>query len=305
MASTCYLCGELIQETDESADHVVPKALLERTQPKVKGFAYAGILPTHSRCNNLDLVEPTRVHRSVDRNQSRMGLRQASHASLAAMGRAVVHDPEHPTRLAVRPLTHDVVHQALERRDAGGRLAPAEHLGSVHVQRGQIGPGAAARVFVLHAHRLAGANGQARMHAQARLNAGLLVGGDDELVLAQRLALPAARVQIQDARGFGLEAGIARKYPAAVLPRPDRVLVQAAPHRAVTDARHQARALRVARDIGHAQARQRHAQRGRQLASQRLDLNGQLWGERPEGVPGGLALRGPPIALERSAGATG
>ncbi len=63
-------------------------------------------------------------------------------------------------------------------------------------------------------------------------------------------------------------------------------LVQPTPDRAVADARHQARALRVSRHVRNAQARQRQAQGGRQLAGERLDLNRELWGERPEGVPG-------------------
>jgi len=134
------------------------------------------------------------------------------------------------------------------------------------------------------------------MDAQPRLDAGLLVSGDDVFVLAQRLTLPAVLVQVQDAPGLGLEVRIARKDPAAVLPRPDRVLVQPTPDRAVADARHQARALSVARNVGHAEARQRQAEVGRQFASKRLDLHGQLRGERPEGVPGGLSLRGPPSA---------
>ena len=134
------------------------------------------------------------------------------------------------------------------------------------------------------------------MDAQAGLDAGLLVGGDDELVRAQRLPLPAARIQVQDAPGLGLEVGVAREDPAAMLPRADRILVQPAPDRAVADARHQASALRMARHIGHAQPGQRNTQGGGQLAGHRFDLNGQLGGERPEGVPGGLVLRGPPIA---------
>ena len=134
------------------------------------------------------------------------------------------------------------------------------------------------------------------MDAQPRLDAGLLVGRDDVLVFAQRLALPAPLVQVQDARGFDLELGIARKEPAAVLPRPDGVLVQPTPHRAVADARHQPRALGLSRHIGHAESRQRQAEVGRTFARDRLDLNRELWGERPEGVPGGLSLRGPPIA---------
>lgn len=52
MRATCYLCGEALGADIKSADHVVPKGLLTRSQPKVKGFDYAGTLPTHPRCNN-------------------------------------------------------------------------------------------------------------------------------------------------------------------------------------------------------------------------------------------------------------
>ena len=149
------------------------------------------------------------------------------------MRRAVVHDPEHPTRCVVRSLAHDLLDQALE--------------GRMHIQGRQVGPGP----------------------------------------------------------GLGLELRIARKDPAAVLPGADRVFVQPTPDGAVANARHQAAALRVSCHIGHAESRQRQAQGGGQLARKRLDLNGELWGERPEGVPGGLSLRGPPIAPRRSACAIG
>ena len=149
---------------------------------------------------------------------------------------------------------------------------------------------------VLNAHRLTRLGGQARMDTQASLDAGLLVGGDDELVVAQGLSLPAPLVQIQDSRGLGLEVRIARKDPASMLPRSNRVLVQPTPHRAVADAGHQARTLRLSRHVGDAESRQRQAQGRRPLASERLDLNRELWGERPGGVPGGLSLRDPPIA---------
>ena len=133
------------------------------------------------------------------------------------------------------------------------------------------------------------------MNAHASLNAGLLVGGHDELVLAQRLALPASRVQVQDTPGLDLEVGVTREDPAAMLPWADRIFVQPSPNRAVTDTRDQTRLLRVPRHVTDAQPRQRQAQRRRQFAGERLDLNGQLWGEKPEDVLGGLVRRGPPI----------
>lgn len=49
----CYLCGEPIRRGDtRTEDHVVPATLIERAQPKVKGFDYAGKLPSHQPCNN-------------------------------------------------------------------------------------------------------------------------------------------------------------------------------------------------------------------------------------------------------------
>jgi hypothetical protein len=48
----CYLCGKPIEDGRNSGDHVVPKSLIQRKQPKVKGCDYAGELPTHEDCNN-------------------------------------------------------------------------------------------------------------------------------------------------------------------------------------------------------------------------------------------------------------
>ena len=114
-----------------------------------------------------------------------------------------------------------------------------------------------------------------------RLDTGLLVGRDDELVVAQCLSLPAPFVQVQDAPGLGLEVRVSRKDPAPVLPRANGVLVQPPPDRAVADAGHQARALRVSRHVGDAESRQRQTQGRWQLAGERLDLNGDLRGKNP------------------------
>ena len=220
------------------------------------------------------------------------------------MRRSVIHDPEHGARFVVGRLAHDLLDQPPERCNAGRCLAAPEHFRPVHIQGGQIGPGTAARILVLHAHGLARRSGKAWMPAHTRLDAGLLVGGDDEFVLAQCPPLPGTGIQVQDAPGLGLEMRIARKDPAAVLPRANRVLVQPAPDRAIADACHQSRAFGLARHIGHAQPRQRQPRASRQLTSQRLDLNDELWGEKPAGDLGGLVPPGPPIALCRSAFAT-
>jgi len=53
MVQPCYLCGNEIADGEVvSNDHAVPKQLISRGQPKVKGFDYGGYLPSHDRCNN-------------------------------------------------------------------------------------------------------------------------------------------------------------------------------------------------------------------------------------------------------------
>lgn len=53
MNSICYLCNEIIKVDDEkSSDHVVPRLLIDREQPKVKGYDYGGSIKTHKSCNN-------------------------------------------------------------------------------------------------------------------------------------------------------------------------------------------------------------------------------------------------------------
>ena len=52
MVESCYLCGKSLESSPPSDDHAVPVALITRSQPKVRGFDYAGTLRTHEDCNN-------------------------------------------------------------------------------------------------------------------------------------------------------------------------------------------------------------------------------------------------------------
>ena len=61
----CYLCGAPLEEMAHSDDHVLPKTLLAHKQPKVKGFDYAGTLPTHPKCNN-EFGPETYVSKALD-----------------------------------------------------------------------------------------------------------------------------------------------------------------------------------------------------------------------------------------------
>ena len=58
---------------------------------------------------DLDLVEPTGMHGTMNRNQAWKFILESGNAFGAAMRGAIVHDPEHPARLVVRRLSHDLV----------------------------------------------------------------------------------------------------------------------------------------------------------------------------------------------------
>jgi hypothetical protein len=115
--------------------------------------------------------------------------------------------------------------------------------------------------------------------AAAGLDRGLLIGGDHILVWAQRSAVPAAGVQVQDPGGLGAEVRVADEDPRAVLPRLDRVLGQPPADRSGRDRLGDAPGDRLAGQFRAAPHRQRHAQFCRQLAGQRLDLGDLHGGE--------------------------
>jgi hypothetical protein len=64
------------------------------------------------------------------------------------------------------------------------------------------------------------------MLATARLNAGLLMSADDEVIDAERLAAPDAVIEIEYPSRFDLEVWIAREDPTAVLLWPNGVGIQ-------------------------------------------------------------------------------
>jgi TIR domain len=65
-------------------------------------------------------------------------------SAMAAVGGAVVHDPEHPGGRGVGLAGHDLFDQSHERLDASGGRAVAEHAGAAGVVGGQVGQRAAA-----------------------------------------------------------------------------------------------------------------------------------------------------------------
>jgi hypothetical protein len=203
---------------------------------------------------NFDLIEPTGVDRSMDQDEVGVGFLEALEGSLPAMAGAVIHDPEHPARVAVRGLGHDLGDEAVKRLNAGGRLASSEDLCPVNIERGQAGPRSAADIFMFHPGRLMRTGRQSGVDSDSGLDAGFFVGADDEVLRVEALALPGLGVKVENPSRFGRELGVAGEDPGAALPRTDGVFMKPASHRFIADGGGDPAASDVADDVGGAQA---------------------------------------------------
>src|SRR5881397_3711429 len=166
------------------------------------------------------------MDRAVNNHQTGIPALKPLGRPLPAVGRAVVDDPEDAACLRIGRLAHYLMDESIERRDAGGRLATTKDLGSAYVESGQIRPGAHPSILVFDLHRPSWLGRKGRMDAGAGLDAGLLIGGDHELILLEPPPLPDALIEVEDPPGLDSEIRVARENPAAVLPRPNGILVQ-------------------------------------------------------------------------------
>lgn len=143
------------------------------------------------------------------------------------------------------------------------------------------------------------------MGTPSRLDAGLLICREDELVVAQRHTFPVPFVEIQDWPCLGQELAVAREDPTTMLPRADCILVKPAPYGLVAYVCDDAGAADLPRHISNAHPRQRKTATGRQLTRQSLDLNDHVWGEKPGVVRGDGDPPTPPAVRRRNVFATG
>jgi hypothetical protein len=125
--------------------------------------------------------------------------------------------------------------------------------------------------------------------AAAGLDAGLLVAGDDVLVIAERFAVERAGVEVEHAAGFGGEVRVADEDPGLVLPGLDRVVGEDPPDRGRGDRRHEAAGDGLVRQVRAAPPGQGHREFGGQLAGHRFDL-GDLHGCEPGRAAGTPAV---------------
>ena len=211
---------------------------------------------------------------------------ETSDAIGSSMRRAVVHYPEDAARLVVRRLAHNLRDEPIKGFDSVFSRARSKQLEMVDIKRSDVGPGSTPRVFMFHLHGRTRLGWKSLVATLASLNAGFLIGRQYELVVLQRMSLPDPFIKIQDAPSFLREVGIARKNPAAVLPGPDRILVEPAPDRRAADRCHNARLTSLGSQVPRTPSRKRNLMDRGKFTGQRLDLNDHLWGEKPGGGRG-------------------
>ena len=100
---------------------------------------------------------------------------------LTAMSRAIIHDPKDALGGSVWFAAHDLSDEAVGGSHAAFLFAVSEEFGTMHVPSRQIGPCALAEILVFDGHGSARSAGSGGLLTASRLNAGFLIGRDDEL----------------------------------------------------------------------------------------------------------------------------
>lgn len=261
-------------------------------------------LPLDDREINFDLVEPAGMDGPVNENQITVLVQESMDCLWTSMRRTVIDDPEDPACIAVGAAPHDLIHEASKRCDAILGFTPTEDLGAVDIQGSEIGPGPEPPVFVLDSHRQTRLSVQGLMSSGARLDAGLFVRTENELIGPEFTALPNTLVEIQQAARLLFEVWVSRKDPATVLPRTDRVLVEPTPYRGVAEGCRQTRVPHMRSEFRHTPTGKGNPGDPRRLTGNGLNVHDEFWGENPGGAPGVGDLPGPPNVSQRIAFAT-
>ncbi len=224
---------------------------------------------------------------------------------LAAVSRTVVHNPEDATGRAIGRLAHHLGDQAIHGPDSVFGLAAPKQLGSVDIPGREIGPGTGAVVFMLDLHRATGRRSQRGVLTATSLDAGFLVGADNELGGPQGPTVPASLgVQVENATCFLGELRVAGKDPTAMSPRAEGVGAEPPPQGAAADFAYDALRDNLALDFGEGQPGQRQSQSIGKFTSESFDLNDDAGGKSGRGARPEVRLPDPGAAPGRIACAT-
>jgi hypothetical protein len=246
----------------------------------------------HNGKVDFDLIKPACMHRTVRRHQTWIFLTEPRYACGCTVSRSIVHNPENSTRFLVWRTLHDLIDEPVEGSDSALSLTTAKQFRPMHVQRRQIGPRSTTLVFMFDFHGRTRSGWQRCVAAATRLNAGLLVGRQDEFIIFEAATVPDPFVKIENASRLFSKTRVSGEDPATMLPGSNCILVQPSPYRRTTDRCHASRLNDCGGKISPAPSGKGHGIGRWQFARKRLDLNYQVWGGKPGGGPGADAPQG-------------
>jgi hypothetical protein len=125
----------------------------------------------------------------MDQDQVWIGQREPLARGLPTMGRPVVHHPEDPLTRAVGFLVHHLVHESPKRLDPGMWFAASHNVSTANIPPRQVLQRAAPLVLEFAVGRPPGSWWQAWMAPDPGLDTGLLIGTNNVILGAKRLAL--------------------------------------------------------------------------------------------------------------------
>jgi hypothetical protein len=239
------------------------------------------------------LIEPTGVHGRTKQVRLSVSLPKSSYRCLTAVGGAVVHDPEIPTRRSIWLTPHHLIDQTAERIDSSIVLTSTQDSTTANFPSGKILQGASSLVFMFHSHSTSWSCRQSCMTSDAGLNARILIRADGVVPATERFALPRASVQVQGTFGFVGELRFARHDTVLLSPGFNCIHVEDSPDSARTDRSAQVRKSSV-RQVSSRKQAQRQLGLTDGLTGNRLDDCTDARGKRR------ACVRGPLDRLGRS-----
>jgi hypothetical protein len=240
----------------------------------------------------------------MDENRIGPLLAQAKDGLLAAVGGAVVHDPEDTACGLVGLLAHYLADQPIVGGDPRFGFAAPKDLSAMDIPSSQVGPCSLAKVLMLDAGRAMGSRRQGGMFPTPGLDAGLFVGRQDVVIDTERHPLPSALIEIEDGSRAGSKVGISREDPTPMAPRTESIPAEPPPQRGPADLGYQTLAEHVLAEIRHGESRQRQTEAVREFAGESLNLDDETGGKSGSCARPEVAPRGQVVGANRSACAT-
>jgi len=154
---------------------------------------------------DLNLIDPAGMDRGMHQKSIGPAGSDTIDCLLAAMSRAVIHDPKDALGGFIRFTPHNLNDEPTGGSNATLFFAVSEDFGSMDVPSCQIGPSTLAEILVLNPHVSASGHWQGGLLATSRLNTGFFVRRDNEFIILQFGALPLASIQIEHASCLGGE----------------------------------------------------------------------------------------------------